>query len=152
VTSVLLICGNYTDSVSDPHSLCADPDQVFMTRSETLIPTTDLCAQTLKNHTDDITKSVPLKQRTPPRYKITSIIIEHVITGTGNPHIETKTTYLKFCSVSRLVTIGNQFYRSCHQCCGSGRFLTGSGSDFRKRPDPDPDPNKFSANFFLKFF
>jgi hypothetical protein len=40
------------------------------------------------------------------------------------------------------------------QCCGSGRFLTGSGSDFRKRPDPvpDPDPNKFLANFFLKFF
>jgi hypothetical protein len=44
------------------------------------------------------------------------------------------------------------------QCCGSGRFLTGSGSDFRKRsdpdpvPDPDPEPNKFSANFFLKFF
>jgi hypothetical protein len=41
-----------------------------------------------------------------------------------------------------------------NQCCGSGRFLTGSGSDFRKRPDPDPDPdpdhNKFSANFFLK--
>jgi hypothetical protein len=36
--------------------------------------------------------------------------------------------------------------------------LTGSGSDFRKRPDPDPvpdpdpDPNKFSANLFLKFF
>jgi hypothetical protein len=22
------------------------------------------------------------------------------------------------------------------QCCGSGRFLTGSGSDFQKRPDP----------------
>jgi hypothetical protein len=44
------------------------------------------------------------------------------------------------------------------QCCGSGRFLTGSGSAFRKRPDPvpdpdpDPDPNKFSANYFLKFF
>jgi hypothetical protein len=32
--------------------------------------------------------------------------------------------------------------------------LTGSGSDFRKRPDPvpDPDPNKFSANFFLNIF
>jgi hypothetical protein len=30
------------------------------------------------------------------------------------------------------------------QCCGCGRFLT--GSDFRKRPDPDPDLNKFSAN------
>jgi hypothetical protein len=44
------------------------------------------------------------------------------------------------------------------QCCGSGRILTGSGSDFRKRPDPDPvpdpnpDPYKFSANFFLKIF
>jgi hypothetical protein len=38
------------------------------------------------------------------------------------------------------------------QCCGSVRILTGSGSDFRKRPDPDPDPNKFSANFFLNFF
>jgi hypothetical protein len=40
------------------------------------------------------------------------------------------------------------------QCCGSGRFLTGSGSDFRKRldPDPDPDHNKFSANFFQKMF
>jgi hypothetical protein len=48
------------------------------------------------------------------------------------------------------------------QCCGSGRILTGSGSNFQKRPDsdldpvpvpdpdPDPDPNKFSANFFLK--
>jgi hypothetical protein len=37
------------------------------------------------------------------------------------------------------------------QCCGSR-------SDFQKRPDPnpdpdlDPDPNKFTANFFLKFF
>jgi hypothetical protein len=38
------------------------------------------------------------------------------------------------------------------QCCGSGRFLTGSGSDFRKRSDPDPDPNKFSANFLSEFF
>jgi hypothetical protein len=60
------------------------------------------------------------------------------------------------------------------QCWGSGRILTGSGSDFKKRPDPDPDPdlvpdpdpdpdlvpdpdpdsdpNKFSANFFLKIF
>jgi hypothetical protein len=43
-------------------------------------------------------------------------------------------------------------YLCLRQCCGSGRFLT--GSDFRKRsdPDPDPDPNKFSANFFLTFF
>jgi hypothetical protein len=40
------------------------------------------------------------------------------------------------------------------QRCGSGRFLTGSESDFQKRPDldPDPDPNKFSANFFLEIF
>jgi hypothetical protein len=46
--------------------------------------------------------------------------------------------------------------------------LTGSGSEFLNRPDPDPvpgpdpdpdpvpdpdpSPNKFSANFFLKFF
>jgi hypothetical protein len=34
--------------------------------------------------------------------------------------------------------------------------LTGSGSDFRKRPDPaldpDPDLNKLSAEFLLKFF
>jgi hypothetical protein len=38
------------------------------------------------------------------------------------------------------------------QCCGSRRFLTGSGSDFRKRPDPDPDLNKFSLNLFLEIF
>jgi hypothetical protein len=38
------------------------------------------------------------------------------------------------------------------QCCGSRQCFTGSGSDFRKRPDPDPDPNKFAANFFLKTF
>jgi hypothetical protein len=48
------------------------------------------------------------------------------------------------------------------QCCGSGRFLTGSGSDFWQRPDPDPDsapdpdpdpdPNKFSTNCFQKIF
>jgi hypothetical protein len=42
------------------------------------------------------------------------------------------------------------------QCCGSGQILTGSGSDFQKRPDPVPDPdldpNKFSANFFIKIF
>jgi hypothetical protein len=45
-------------------------------------------------------------------------------------------------------------------CCGSGRFLNGSGSDFRKRPDPDtvldpdPDPDltKFSGNFFPEIF
>jgi hypothetical protein len=46
------------------------------------------------------------------------------------------------------------------QCCGSERFLTGSESDFRKRPEPDqvpdldldldPDLNKFSAQFLLK--
>jgi hypothetical protein len=34
------------------------------------------------------------------------------------------------------------------------RFLTGSGSDFRKRPDldpvPDPDLNKFSVKFLLE--
>jgi hypothetical protein len=38
------------------------------------------------------------------------------------------------------------------QCCGSGRFLTGSGSDFRKRPDPVPDPdlNESSAKFLLE--
>jgi hypothetical protein len=47
----------------------------------------------------------------------------------------------KYCSVS--------FF---YQCCGSGRFFTGSGSDFRKCPDPVPDPNKFLVNFFLKFF
>jgi hypothetical protein len=40
----------------------------------------------------------------------------------------------------------------CLQFYGSGRFLTGYGSDFRKRPDPDPDPNKFPANFFINFF
>jgi hypothetical protein len=28
------------------------------------------------------------------------------------------------------------------QCCGSGLFLTGSGSDLRKRPDPDPNKQK----------
>jgi hypothetical protein len=39
---------------------------------------------------------------------------------------------------------------TCYQCCGSGRFLT--GSDFRKRPDPDPDLNKFSNNFLLQIF
>jgi hypothetical protein len=48
------------------------------------------------------------------------------------------------------------------QCCGSGRFLTGSGSEFGKRPDqdsepypvsdPDPDLNKFSAKFLLGIF
>jgi hypothetical protein len=42
------------------------------------------------------------------------------------------------------------------QCCGFGRFLIGSGSDFRKRPHPDPDPdpdlNKFSDNFILDIF
>jgi hypothetical protein len=43
---------------------------------------------------------------------------------------------------------------SSKQCCGSGRFLTGSGSDFQKRPDsnPDPDLNKFSAKFLLTNF
>jgi hypothetical protein len=49
------------------------------------------------------------------------------------------------------------YYR---QCCGSGRFLTGSesGSHFRKRPDqdlvldPDPDLNKFSGKFRLENF
>jgi hypothetical protein len=36
----------------------------------------------------------------------------------------------------------------------SGRFLTGSGSDFYKRPDPNPDPglNKFRPSFFWKYF
>jgi hypothetical protein len=40
------------------------------------------------------------------------------------------------------------------QCCGSGRFLTGSGDDFSKHlvPDPDPDLNKFSATFLLEIF
>jgi hypothetical protein len=40
------------------------------------------------------------------------------------------------------------------QCCGSRRFLTGSGYNFQKRldPDPDPDPKKLLANFFLNFF
>jgi hypothetical protein len=43
-----------------------------------------------------------------------------------------------------------------NQCCGSRRFLTGSGSDYSKRPDPvpypDPDLNKFLANFFVEIF
>jgi hypothetical protein len=38
------------------------------------------------------------------------------------------------------------------QCCGSGRFLTGSGTDFRKRSDLDPDVNKISGSFLLTFF
>jgi hypothetical protein len=37
-----------------------------------------------------------------------------------------------------------------NQCCRSGRFLTGSGSDFIKRSYPDPDIKKFAANFFLE--
>jgi hypothetical protein len=44
------------------------------------------------------------------------------------------------------------FFGSDNPCCGSGRFLTGSRSDSRKRPDPNPDPNKFSATFLLNFF
>jgi hypothetical protein len=55
-----------------------------------------------------------------------------------------------FSFLLRLFRFGHTF--SANQCCGSGRILTGSGSDFRKRLDPDPDHNKFSANFFLKFF
>jgi hypothetical protein len=46
---------------------------------------------------------------------------------------------------------GSLFVRS-EQCCGIGRFLTGTGSDFWKRPDPDPDLNKFSGKFRLKTF
>jgi hypothetical protein len=46
---------------------------------------------------------------------------------------------LRLCNTSR------QYY-------GSGRFFTGSGSDFRKRPDPGPDIHKFLANFFPEFF
>jgi hypothetical protein len=56
------------------------------------------------------------------------------------------------------------------QCCGSRRISTGSGSDFRRRPDPNPvpdpvpdpvpvpdpdpdlDPKIFLANFFLNIF
>jgi hypothetical protein len=45
-----------------------------------------------------------------------------------------------------------QHCMALQQFRGTGRFLTGFGSDFRKRPDPvpnpDPDLNKFSANFF----
>jgi hypothetical protein len=37
-------------------------------------------------------------------------------------------------------------------CSGSGRFLTGSGLDFRKHPDPYPDLVKFMAKFLLKTF
>jgi hypothetical protein len=39
----------------------------------------------------------------------------------------------------------HEFHFCLEQCCGSGRFLIGSGSDFRKRPEPDSDPNKFSV-------
>jgi hypothetical protein len=49
--------------------------------------------------------------------------------------------------------------KNCHtylQCCGYGRFLIGSVSDFWKRPnpvlDPDPDLNKFSNNFLHEIF
>jgi hypothetical protein len=47
----------------------------------------------------------------------------------------------------RLCNTGRQYY-------GSGRFFTGSGYDFRKRPDPDPGPDlhKFLANFFSEIF
>jgi hypothetical protein len=38
------------------------------------------------------------------------------------------------------------------QCCGSGRFLTGPGSDFGKLPDPDPDLNKSLAKFLPEIF
>jgi hypothetical protein len=40
------------------------------------------------------------------------------------------------------------------QCCGSGWFLTGSGSNFWKLADPDPDPglNKLSAKFLMEIF
>jgi hypothetical protein len=37
-----------------------------------------------------------------------------------------------------------------YQCCGSGRFLTGSGSDFWKRPDPHL--TKFLAKFLQNYF
>jgi hypothetical protein len=42
------------------------------------------------------------------------------------------------------------------QCCGSKKFLTGSGSDFRKRlhPDtvPDPDLHNVLPKFLLEIF
>jgi hypothetical protein len=49
-------------------------------------------------------------------------------------------------------------FLSFNQWCGSRRFLTGSGYNFRKRPDldsvpdPDPDLNTFSDKFLLKIF
>jgi hypothetical protein len=54
-------------------------------------------------------------------------------------------------------TAGQTTARQIHttyqkQCCGSKRFLTGSGSDIRKRPDPDPHFNKFSVKFLLETF
>jgi hypothetical protein len=44
------------------------------------------------------------------------------------------------------------FFFSLKQCCGWGRFMT--GSVFRKRSDPVPDPDiyKFSVNFYRNFF
>jgi hypothetical protein len=38
------------------------------------------------------------------------------------------------------------------QGCGSGRFLTGYGSDFRKRPDPESYLKNFRSSFFWNFF
>jgi hypothetical protein len=36
--------------------------------------------------------------------------------------------------------LNSTFYATFLQCCGSGRFLSGSGSDFSICPNPDPDP------------
>jgi hypothetical protein len=43
-------------------------------------------------------------------------------------------------------------HRKFEQCCGSGRFLTWSRSDFRKRPDPDPGLHKILAKFLVEIF
>jgi hypothetical protein len=55
-------------------------------------------------------------------------------------------------AVSIAVLPVNKYPMPAKQCCGSGRFL--SGSDFLTRlgldlvPDPDPRPYKIGKNFF----
>jgi hypothetical protein len=61
--------------------------------------------------------------------------------------------FLKFCSVLQNYSIVNKernTFNYLKQCCGSGRFFSGSGSDFSKGlvSDSDPGPYKFSTNFF----
>jgi hypothetical protein len=137
------------------HAVVARKGGTFNTLPTNLNTVPLLCyTSTLKSRVR--VNSLPTNLHTFPHY-CTNTLSSHVKAAHSTP---CRPTYKYIAHYSRIKNIAQagscntqwqHFPSHAGQCCRSGQFLTGFGSDFRKRPDPDLDLNKFSANFFWKF-